>query len=48
MKCINALYAHDNTVCELQITDKYLFSGSYSLINVCGRSWKIDSLGLEQ
>jgi hypothetical protein len=34
MKCINALYGHLNTVCELEITDKYLFSGSFDLINV--------------
>lgn len=34
MKCINALYGHDNTVCELSITDNYLFSGSYHIINV--------------
>lgn len=44
MKCINALYGHDNTVCELAVTDKYLFSGSYNIINVkhLSRSYDID------
>jgi WD40 repeat protein len=34
-KCINALYGHDNTICEMTATDKYLFSGSYNIIHVC-------------
>jgi hypothetical protein len=42
MKCINALYNHDNTVCEVSVTDKFLFSGSYSLVNV----WSVDNFQL--
>lgn len=34
MKCINALYGHDNTICELEVTDKYLFSASFNIIIV--------------